>query len=395
MDEAILEKMKTQTNKIDPDALSGVLLLLATITALVFSNTSLEILYQKWLHIKFSVQFGSHVLSKPLFLWVNDGLMSIFFLLVGLEIKKEILEGSLSKPSAMILPGIAALGGMSVPAIIYYLLNHSNPQALSGWAIPAATDIAFALGVLALLGSNVPKGLKLFLMTLSILDDLGAIILIAIFYSHDMSLISFLLGGVFILILIILNWSGITRAGLYLLGGLFLWLCVLKSGVHATLSGVILAFTIPMRDKNGNPGPLFQIEHCLKPWVNFLILPLFAFVNAGISLKGITFKDIISPVPLGIMLGLFLGKQLGVFTSSFIAIKSKLASLPKGVNWKQLYGVSVLCGIGFTMSLFIGSLAFEYGAKEYLISNRLGILLGSLISGIIGFAILKTTLKKG
>jgi len=390
----ILEEQKTKTIKLDPDALSGLLLLLATVVALIFSNTSLEILYQKWLHIRFSVQFGPHALSKPLFLWVNDGLMSIFFLLVGLEIKKEILEGSLSKPSAMILPGLAALGGMTVPAIIYYLINHSDPQAISGWAIPAATDIAFALGVLALLGSGIPKGLKLFLMTLSILDDLGAIILIAIFYSHDMSTTSLLLGSLFVLVLIVLNWSGITRAGLYLLVGLFLWLCVLKSGVHATtLSGVILALTIPMRDKNGNPGPLFQIEHCLKPWVNFLILPLFAFVNAGISLKGISFSDIISPVPLGIMLGLFIGKQLGVFTSSFIAIKSGLASLPKGVNWKQLYGVSVLCGIGFTMSLFIGSLAFEYGARHYLISNRLGILLGSLVSGIVGFAILKATLK--
>ncbi len=394
MHNVISAEKQSRQPKIDPDALSGILLLSATVIALICSNTSMEGLYQQWLHIKMTISIGPHALSKPMLLWVNDGLMSIFFLLVGMEIKKELLEGSLSKASALVLPGLAALGGMTVPALIYYLLNRAHPDAMTGWAIPAATDIAFALGVLALLGPRVPRGLKIFLMTLSILDDLGAIILIALFYSHDLSIQSLLAGLAAILLLILLNWSGITRAGLYLLLGLILWLCVLKSGVHATLSGVVLAFTIPMRDKNGQPGPLFKIEHCLKPWVNFLILPLFAFVNAGISFKGLTFADIISPVPLGIMLGLFLGKQLGVFTSSFIAIKTKIAKLPAGVTWRQLYGVSVLCGIGFTMSLFIGTLAFEHGVQHYLISNRLGILIGSLFSGILGFAILKNALNR-
>ncbi|MCV4281155.1 Na+/H+ antiporter NhaA [Pseudomonas capsici] len=370
------------------EAAGGLLLIAAAALALIINNSPLSWLYNEFLNIPVVAQIGAIKIAKPLLLWINDGLMALFFLVIGLEVKREVLEGQLSRPSQVVLPGAAAIGGMVVPALIYYALNKDNPVALGGWAIPMATDIAFALGVLALLGKRVPVSLKLFLMTLAIIDDLGAIVVIALFYSGELSSLSLMLAGASILALIVMNRLGVAKLGPYLLVGLVLWVCVLKSGVHATLAGVVLAFCIPLRIKASKASPLLSLEHGLHPWVAYGILPLFAFANAGVSLAGVTLENFTHPVPMGIAAGLLIGKTLGVFGLTWLAIQTGLAKLPNEANWGQVLGVSILCGIGFTMSLFVGSLAFEAGVSDYAGEDRMGILTGSILSALMGYAVM-------
>lgn len=377
------------------ESAGGLLLVIAAILAMIAENTLAKPLYDALLNTPVAIRIGEFEISKPLLLWINDGLMAVFFFLVGLEIKREILQGELSDPSRITLPVIAAVGGMAVPSAIYVILNWENPVALEGWAIPSATDIAFALGVLSLLGKRVPHALKLFLLTLAIMDDFGAIIIIAIFYTSKLSLSSLLTAGIFIFILFLFNRKGVRSIASYLVVGAILWAAVLKSGVHATLAGVIIAIFIPLR---GSPpsdeSPLEKLENDLHPLVAYGILPLFAFANTGVSLEGFSISSLMDPVPLGIALGLVLGKQLGVFGFSWIAIKCGLAKLPKKVTWMELYGVSALCGIGFTMSLFISSLAFEEGNLASAPGDRLGILVGSILSALVGYLVLRYALKK-
>ncbi|MEE4689731.1 Na+/H+ antiporter NhaA [Pseudomonas alliivorans] len=379
------------------EAAGGLLLIAAAALALVINNSPLSWLYNAFLETPVEARIGALQIAKPLLLWINDGLMALFFLVIGLEVKREVLEGHLSKPSQVVLPGAAAIGGMVVPALIYVALNTGNAEALNGWAIPMATDIAFALGVLALLGRRVPVSLKLFLMTLAIIDDLGAIIVIALVYSGELSQVSLILAGVSIIALIAMNQSGVSRLAPYLLIGLVLWVCVLKSGIHATLAGVVLAFCIPLRTST-KASPLLTLEHGLHPWVAYGILPLFAFANAGVSLAGVTMDSFTHSVPLGIAAGLLLGKTAGVFGLTWLAVRTRLASLPKDANWGHVLGVSILCGIGFTMSLFVGSLAFEPGVSGYAGEDRMGILTGSILSAIIGYGVMvkacKTTPKR-
>jgi len=372
------------------EASSGILLLIAAVLAMVAENSAARGLYDSLLGIPVEIRFGTFEIAKPLLLWINDGLMAIFFFLIGLEVKREFLDGELSEPSRILLPVIAAVGGMAVPASIYAMANWGDPVAMKGWAIPTATDIAFALGVLALLGSRVPNTLKLFLMTLAIVDDLGAIVVIAIFYTADLSLSSLLVAGACIALLFVLNRKGVLDIAPYLLIGIILWAAVLKSGVHATLAGVVIALFIPYKKLAGETKTqLEKLEHDLHPAVAYGVLPLFAFANTGVSLEGLGIESLFHTVPLGIAAGLFVGNQLGVFGFSWLAIKSGVASLPEGANWLQLYGVSLLCGIGFTMSLFISSLAFEQGGPDFAVDDRLGILTGSILSGILGYAVLR------
>lgn len=369
--------------------------MLATILALVFSNTWLAPWYDAFLHVPIEVRVGALHLDKPLYHWVNDGLMVIFFLLIGLEVKREVIEGHLSSIRQIVLPAVAAVGGMLVPALIYLAFNLGDSVAIQGWAIPTATDIAFALGILSLLGKRVPVSLKIFLMALAIMDDLGAIVIIALFYTSELSMLPMLIAGMALMVLVLLNVFGVARKAAYFLVGTILWISVLKSGVHATLAGVALAFTIPLSamDKGKRIfSPLKEIEHDLHFWVAFLILPLFAFVNAGVNITGISLAQMSAGVPMGIMLGLFIGKQVGVFGFSFLAIKMKLATLPQGSSWLQLYGVSVLTGIGFTMSLFIVSLAFE-DDHLFQFTDKLGILVASILSGVLGYVLLKLSKK--
>ncbi|MCF6290409.1 MAG: Na+/H+ antiporter NhaA [Desulfobacterales bacterium] len=383
--------MKTIEKFIKKESTSGILLMFATVLALILSNTSLSTLYESFLHIPVEIRIGIFSIDKSLYHWINDGLMAIFFLLIGLEVKRETLEGHLSSLNRLILPGIAAVGGMVVPAAVYLTFNRNDPVAISGWAIPTATDIAFALGILSLLGNRIPVSLKIFLMALAIIDDLGAIIIIALFYATDLSALSIAVAAMALAVLIALNRFGVARKTAYFLVGLVLWVSVLKSGVHATLAGVALAFTIPLnaKDANNQPvSPVKQIERRLHYWVALFILPLFAFVNAGVKVTQMSFSQMAGPLPLGIMLGLFIGKQLGVFGFSWLAIKLKFAVLPKDSGWMQFYGVSVLTGIGFTMSLFIGSLAFE-DARIFQYTDKLAILAGSFLSGIVGYSVLK------
>ncbi|MBF0148224.1 MAG: Na+/H+ antiporter NhaA [Magnetococcales bacterium] len=381
-------------------ATSGVLIFMAAVAAMVVENSSWRIHYDGFLNIPVVIQFGDLKIAKPLFLWINDGLMAVFFLLVGLELKREFLEGELSKPSNVILPVIGAVGGIILPAAIYSLLNRGNAAALEGWAIPTATDIAFALGILALLGQRVPASLKLFLLTLAIVDDLAAIIIIAIFYTNDLSAGSLMIASIAMGTLILMNRLGIKGISGYILVGAILWVAVLKSGVHATLAGVALGFVIPLKGDPGEPSPLHQLEHDLHPVVSLGILPLFAFANAGVSLQGLGPSVLLDPVPLGITLGLFLGKQIGVFGFVWAAIKTGLAKIPEGFTFGQLYGVALLCGVGFTMCLFISSLAFEHSGVMVISgapdagSARLGILAGSILSGILGYLILWSALPK-
>jgi NhaA family Na+:H+ antiporter len=376
---------------IKKESSSGFILIFATMLALIFSNSFLAPVYESFLHIPVEIRVGSLHLDKSLYHWVNDGLMAIFFLLIGLEVKGEILEGHLSSLKQIALPSFAAIGGMLVPAVFYLAFNQGHAIAESGWAIPTATDIAFALGILSLLGNRVPVSLKIFLMALAIIDDLGAIVIIAFFYTTDLSTLSMAVALASLGILIAFNIFGVSKKSAYFIIGTILWISVLKSGVHATLAGVVLAFTIPLmaKDEHGKSfSPLREIEHGLHFWVAFFILPLFAFVNAGVNITEISLPQMSDPVPMGIMLGLFFGKQLGVFGFSFIAIKLKLATLPKNSNWLQLYGVSILTGIGFTMSLFIVSLAFE-DDSIFQYTDKLAILIGSFASGIVGYLVLR------
>jgi NhaA family Na+:H+ antiporter len=377
------------------EAASGVLLIFAALLAMVAVNSPVDVWYDSLLEIPVAIQFGEFLIAKPLLLWINDGLMAIFFFLIGLEVKREILAGELSEPSRVILPIIAAIGGMAVPAAIYSTINWGDPVAMKGWAIPSATDIAFALGVLALLGSRVPQALKLFLMTLAIIDDLGVIIIIALFYTTDLSLSSLVVAMISVLALFALNRKGVLSLVPYILIGFVLWAAVLKSGVHATLAGVLTAFFIPFKKADGESHTqLEKLEHDLHPSVAFGILPLFAFTNSGIPFDGITIDSFLHPVPLGIAMGLFFGNQLGVFGFSWVAIKLGAAKLPEQVSWMQLYGVALLCGIGFTMSLFVGSLAFGQGGLDYAIDERLGILFGSFMSGVLGYIVLRFVVRK-
>jgi len=369
----------------------GILLMLVTIAALLLKNSPLADAYNSFLHTPVAIQFGALKIAKPLLLWINDGLMAVFFLLVGLEVKRELIRGNLSSWNQAALPVIAAVGGMLVPALIYIGFTHREPASLHGWAIPTATDIAFALGILSLLGSRVTPSLKIFLLALAIIDDLGAIVIIALFYTADLSLLSIAVATITLIGLFILNRFGVERRAAYILLGAVLWVSVLKSGVHATLAGVALAFMIPLESASKSTArkPLAaSLEHDLHPWVSFMILPLFAFVNAGIDLRGLSINQLTTPVPLGIMMGLFIGKQAGVFGFSWLAIRLKWASLPAGSNWRQFYGVCLMTGIGFTMSLFIDSLAFVDDAV-YQYADKLAIVLGSLFSGVAGYLVLR------
>jgi NhaA family Na+:H+ antiporter len=374
------------------ESAGSVLLLIAAVLAMLIANSPLSPFYDSLLQIPLEVRAGSFEIAKPLLLWINDGLMAIFFLLVGLELKREVLEGELSKPSQIVLPAIGALGGMSIPALIYVFFNRNDPIAQNGWAIPAATDIAFALGVLASLGNRVPTSLKVFLLTLAIFDDLGAIIIIAVFYTSDLSLLSLLIAAAFVLALFALNRKGVRSIAAYVLIGIALWVAVLKSGVHATLAGVLLALFIPHKSKTDEPSLLKRLEHDLHPAVAFGILPIFAFANAGVPLAGLTMDSFLQPISLGIVLGLFIGNQIGIFGFTWLAIKFGLAQLPTSVRWIHMYGVSFVCGIGFTMSLFISSLAFEHSGTDYGAIVRLGILTGSILSALFGYIILRLSL---
>jgi len=381
---------------IKKESSAGILLIIVTILALSLQNSFFTNFYTSFLHTPVEIRFGHLHIAKPLLLWVNDGLMAIFFFVIGLEVKREVMEGHLSSLKQITLPGIAAVGGMLIPALVFIAFNRGESFAMNGWAIPTATDIAFALGILSLLGKRVPVSLKIFLMALAIIDDLGAILIIAFFYTSELSTISITISGISLLILFIMNRMDIAIKSAYIVVGLVLWVSVLKSGVHATLAGVALAFMIPLSSKN-KEGKTFSMakdmEHDLHNWVAFFILPLFAFVNAGVDLKSISIEEMTGPVPLGIMLGLFVGKQLGVFGFSWIAIKIGWASLPKESNILQLYGVSVLTGIGFTMSLFIDSLAFN-DTQVWHYADKLAILLGSFLSAIVGYLILRIKTAK-
>ena len=372
------------------ESASGIILLIAAILAMLVVNSPARPLYDALLGTPVEIRVGTFEIAKPLLLWINDGLMAVFFFLIGLEIKREFLAGELSDRSRVVLPFIAALGGMLIPAVIYASINWGDATAIKGWAIPSATDIAFALGVLALLGSRIPQALKIFLMALAIIDDLGAIIIIALFYTADLSLTALLIAAGAMIVLFILNRRGVLSLAPYLIIGMVFWAAVLKSGVHATLAGVITAFFIPFRKEEGaSQTQLEMLEHDLHPSVVFGILPLFAFANAGIPLAAMTLDSLLHPVPLGVALGLFFGNQIGVFGFSWCAIKLGIAKLPQEVTWLQLYGVGALCGIGFTMSLFIGSLAFEQGGPDITVDDRLGILIGSIAAGIVGYLILR------
>ncbi|KXJ55743.1 MAG: sodium:proton antiporter [Colwellia sp. Phe_37] len=372
------------------EAASGIILMFAAVAAMIIANSPLMSYYDMLLNIPVQVSVGTFEIAKPLLLWINDGLMALFFFLVGLELKREFLEGDLSQPGQITLPAIGAFGGMLVPALCYVAFNYNDPQAINGWAIPTATDIAFALGILSIIGSKVPLQLKVFLTSLAIFDDLGAIIVIALFYTDQLSMLSLIFATSVITILFIMNKRGVTNTAPYIFLGIILWIAVLKSGVHATLAGVVLAFFIPIKGQEGESSPLKSLEHNLHSLVAFIVLPVFAFANAGISFAGIGIEQVMAPVPLGIIVGLVVGKQLGVFGFCFIAIKLGWAKLPTNVSWRLLYGVAILCGVGFTMSLFIGSLAFEQDNGATLIfQDRLGIVIGSLISGILGYFIIK------
>ena len=373
------------------ESASGIILILAALVAIGLANSALAEHYQSFLNTQVQVRIAALDINKPLLLWINDGFMAIFFLLVGLEVKREMLEGALSSRVQATFPAIAAVGGMLAPALIYAFFNYEDEVTRAGWAIPAATDIAFAPGVMALLGKRVPTSLKVFLLALAIMDDLGVIIIIALFYTQQLSLTALAVGIVATLTLLWMNRRGEDRIGLYMLVGLVLWVAVLKSGVHATLAGVIVGFMIPISGQR-YASPLKHLEHALHPWSAYLILPLFAFANAGVSLDGIQLSDLLSPVPMGIILGLFIGKPLGIFTISWLSVKLGIAQLPSGVNFKQIFAVSILCGIGFTMSMFIASLAFEHGGLDYGSYSRLGILVGSTLAAVIGFIALRISL---
>jgi NhaA family Na+:H+ antiporter len=373
------------------EAAGGFALLIAALAAFVLDNSPLSWLYDIFLHTPVAVRIGALAIDKPLLLWINDGLMAVFFFLVGLEIKREFLQGELATFAQAASPALAATAGMAVPALIYVAFNAGDPVAVRGWAIPAATDIAFAVGVLSLLGSRVPGSVKIFLLAVAILDDLGAIVVIALFYTENLSWISLGLALIGVALLWLLNARGITRPAPYVLTGLFIWVCVLKSGVHATLSGVVVAVAIPLAGGPSQESLLEQLEENLHPWVAFGVLPLFAFANAGVSLHGVPAAKLLESVPVGIALGLFIGKPLGIFGATFLAAKSGLIQKPERSSWLQIFGVSVLGGIGFTMSLFIGTLAFS--DPDHAAQVRLGVLAGSLLSATAGYLVLRASTR--
>ncbi len=368
------------------EAAGGILLMASALLALIVANSPLSGAYHDLLSRRLEVLFDGAGLSKPLILWINDGLMAVFFFLIGLELKREMLEGKLKNPRDVVLPGVAALGGMAVPALVYLALNGGNPVTVGGWAIPAATDIAFALGVLALAGRSVPPSLKVFLLTLAILDDLGAIIIIALFYTAELKTDYLAMALLPLAALWGLNRRGTHRVAPIVLLGVVLWVLVLKSGVHATLAGVATAFFVPLKDRHGK-SPLHAVEHGLSPYVLYLIVPVFAFANAGVVLKGLTWGDVFSPLTLGIALGLIAGKQAGVFGATWLMVRSGLAPMPAGADWMQVYGIACLAGIGFTMSLFIGSLSFADAALMNEV--RVGVLAASAISAVLGYGVLR------
>lgn len=377
------------------ESASGILLMFSAVLAMVFANSLLEPYYQLLLSTPVEVRVGALSIAKPLLLWINDGLMAVFFFLVGLELKRNLLEGELADKRNILLPGAGALGGMLVPALIYLYFNYDDPIARQGWAIPAATDIAFALGVLSLLGSRVPVSIKIFITSLAIFDDIGAIIIIALFYTDNISFTALVVVAACLPILVILNRQNVISKSPYILLGLIMWVALLKSGVHATLAGVALAMFIPMRSKaDPTVSPVKSLEHDLHSVVAFFVLPVFAFANAGISFKGMGMEQVLHGVPIGIAMGLFFGKMIGVFGFCGLFIKLKIAALPKGMNWLSLFGCATLCGIGFTMSLFIGSLAFEEAGVNRMFDERLGIIVGSFVSGVVGLGILSISLKQ-
>ena len=375
------------------ESAGGLLLVAAALLALVLANTPLAEVYTRLLGLKLTVMVESVGVSKPLLLWVNDGLMAVFFLLVGLELKREVVEGELSRPDQIALPALAAVGGLVVPAVIYWLVNRGNPEGLNGWAVPPATDIAFALAVLTLLGNRVPASLKVFLTTIAIFDDLAAIIIIAVFYSGDLSTSALVAAGVGVAALFALNRMGVKSLAAYLIIGIFIWFFVLKSGVHATLAGIAVAAFIPLEGGDEH-SPSRHLEHILHPWVAFGVLPLFAFANAGLPLDGVTLGDVTGTVSTGIILGLVVGKQIGVFGMTALIIGLGLARKPEGASWAMLYGVALLCGIGFTMSLFIGSLAFEHGGFSNTAALKIGVISGSVASAVCGWLVLHLSLPK-
>lgn len=370
---------------------AGILLFFSAVLALIIANSPLSAYYDLLLSTPVAIQIGALEIGKPLLLWINDGLMAVFFFLVGLELKRELIEGELSDKKNIVLPGIGAIGGMVFPALVFFWFNKDDPQALQGWAIPAATDIAFALGVLKLLGPRVPTSLKIFLTSLAIFDDIGAILVIAFFYTSQISSTALIVVALCIPLLWFINKKGIEATSTYIMIGVVMWVAMLKSGVHATLTGVILAMFIPIKSKiKPNHSPLKDLEHNLHSAVAYIILPIFAFANSGINLSGVGLEQMMHPVPLGIALGLVVGKQFGIFTLCWIAIKLKWATLPERSNWLSLYGIAALCGIGFTMSLFIGSLAYEETQFDIFFDERLGIIVGSMVSALVGYFVLKT-----
>ena len=390
----MLKSIHRRTNElIHSQSGGGIVLAIAALLALIVSNSPWSAWYEQLLQVRGEIRIGGDwlVLSKPLLVWVNDLWMAVFFFLMGLEIKRELLEGELASVSQAMLPAGAAVGGMLVPAIIYTAINWGDAVALRGWAIPAATDIAFALGILVLLGKRVPVSLKVFLTAVAIIDDLGAIVIIALFYTAQVSVLMLLAAGAAIVVLVAMNRARMMNIGLYVLVGLVVWLFVIKSGVHATLAGVVTALAVPLVNpsKNGHgKSPLKTAEHALHPWVAFGVLPVFAFANAGVSLQGVSFATLLQTVPLGITVGLLFGKAIGVFGAAWLMIRFTNARLPDQANWMQFFGVCVLCGVGFTMSLFIGGLAFEGQGAAFDTQLKLGVLAGSIISGIVGSLIL-------
>jgi len=379
------------------ESAAGVVLMAAAAAAMIAANSPAASWYIHFLDIPVEVRIGDLEVAKPLFLWVNDGLMAIFFFLVGLELKREVLEGELSRPANVLLPALGAIGGIVVPVAIFVWFNAGDAEAMRGWAIPAATDIAFALGILMLLGDRVPISLKIFLVSLAIFDDLGAIVIIAMFYTSDLSVQALSVAAGCLLVLGIMSWRGVSQVASFILVGVVMWVAVLKSGVHATLAGVTLAAFIPIRDsKDSSKSPLRMLERDLHSVVAYGVLPVFAFVNGGIDLAGVSVESMMHSVPMGIATGLFVGKQVGIFLLCFLAIKLGLARMPEGANWGSLYGVSVLCGVGFTMSLFVASLAFEnvLFSPEQVFDERLGIIVGSILSAVVGFLVLHVSLPK-
>ncbi|MDC5707303.1 Na+/H+ antiporter NhaA [Vibrio europaeus] len=368
------------------ESAGGILLVIAAAIAMTIANTSLNDAYQGFLH--------TYVLGMSVSHWINDGLMAVFFLLIGLEVKRELLEGALKSKETAIFPAIAAVGGMVAPALVYLMFNYGDAQAVQGWAIPAATDIAFALGIMALLGKRVPVSLKVFLLALAIIDDLGVVVIIALFYTGDLSTTALAVGFAMTAALFMLNAKKVTKLTPYIIVGAILWFAVLKSGVHATLAGVVIGFAIPLKGKKGEHSPLKHMEHALHPYVAFGILPLFAFANAGISLEGVSMDGLTSMLPLGIALGLLVGKPLGIYSFSWLAVKSGVAKLPEGITFRHIFAVSVLCGIGFTMSIFISSLAFGPVNAEFDTYARLGILMGSTTAALLGYFLLHISLPK-